>query len=344
MELMMALTLGKRLVVLAQCLEDIPADLRGRVRPIIYEPEGLGVHSLIKKLKDELEVVRGDVVTENNLVPLRGTTAEPMPGTVVLVTKERAVVETDDRGCRQLLELSNADVDYTRLISDMTRRFKVDDRLSGAVVTVEDVKRYTLLADQSNPWRALRDDYPPGKIFTSRVANVREGVGAFISVAHGIDGFMPFAEAKQANLTQDAQVEVEVLRVDETARQVRLRLRNTRAATHAPARQVAQSPDAPADLPSVGMQLHGRVFKAVPEQDGRGGFLLLRLAGYEHAPAILHRARMSQDLREDLNDAEIDLHGEEIKVEVIRVQRKPRRIELLELPEPDEADIQAAAA
>src|ERR1022692_1568721 len=62
---------GKRLVVLAQCLGDIPTDLRGLVRPILYPAEGLGVATLMEQLKDQLQIVRAETVTENMLVPLK---------------------------------------------------------------------------------------------------------------------------------------------------------------------------------------------------------------------------------------------------------------------------------
>lgn len=84
-------------MVLAQCLEDIPTDLRGLVRPILYQAEGLGVATLMEQLKDQLQIVRAETVTENMLVPLKDTRTEPMPGVIVLVEKERAVVEAGRR-------------------------------------------------------------------------------------------------------------------------------------------------------------------------------------------------------------------------------------------------------
>jgi small subunit ribosomal protein S1 len=121
------MVLGKRTVVLAQRLEDIPTDVRGRVRPILYQAAGLGVAALMQKLKDQLQIARGETVMENTLVALTGADTEPMPGCIVHVTKERALVETESGGHRQFWELSKADADYARLIPDMTRRFTVGD-------------------------------------------------------------------------------------------------------------------------------------------------------------------------------------------------------------------------
>jgi hypothetical protein len=274
LELGLAMALGKRLVVLAQCLEDIPTDLRGLVRPILYQPAGLGVATLMEQLKDQLRIVRAETVTENMLVPLKDTRTESMPGVIVLVEKERAVVEADG-GHGQLLELGSADVDYARIIRAMTRRFAVDGRLTGAIVTdFEGARRYTLLANQSNPWPGIIADYPAGKIFTSRVVSMTES----------------------------------------------------------------------AKLPAVGARLLGIVTSAVPEQQGRGGFLLLRLKGYENGPrAILHCTQMSQELREDLNDSEVDLINEEIMVQVTQVDPSRKRIALLELPEADQEAAATAA-
>jgi hypothetical protein len=350
LELGLAMVLGKRSVVLAQCLEDIPTDLRGRVRPILYETAGLGVAGLMQKLKDQLHIVRGETMTENTLVPLMDAGTEPMPGSVVVVTKERAVVETDAGGHRQLWELSNADVDYARKIPDMTRRFTIGDRLPGAIVTdFEGARRYTLLVDKINPWPGLVADYPVGRTFTSQVVNLRDGVGAFVCVTGGINGRVPSVEARQAGLTRDTQVEVEIVRVDPAARQVGLRLRKVLLpggpvpGAVPPARQSASQDDSPAaSLPAVGARLLGCVTRVAPEQQGRSGYLLLRLKGYQSGPqAILHWKRMSQELREDLNDSDVELMGEEIMVEVTQVDPARRRIELRELPT---ADQQAAAA
>jgi small subunit ribosomal protein S1 len=345
LELMMAITLNKRLVVLAQSLDDVPVDVRGHVHPILYNPVGLGVATLIQGLKSDLNTARARTVIENTLVPFKEAGTEPMPGVVVVVTKDRAVVETGDRGHRQLFELSNADVDYSRLVPDMTRLYKVGDRAQGAVATdFEGVRRYTMLADRTNPWQGLVADFPVGRRFASRVVNVPKDKGGFVSVAHGINGHVPVAEARQANLLRDMEVEVEVVRVDPVARKVDLRLHRVltlgRSVTLLPHPTSANL----RDLPTVGMKLTGHVKRAEPEQGHRGGFILLRLADYPKAPlAILHCTQMSRELREDLNDSGVDLANEKITVEVVRVDAVHARIDVMELVEDDDSEPVAAA-
>jgi len=113
LELGLAIALGKRLIVLAQHLDDVPADLRGRVRPILYQGAGLGVAALMRRLKEHLQIVRHEAITENDLLPLKSAETEPISATIVLVAKNRMVIETDDRGHRRLWELSSADTAYT---------------------------------------------------------------------------------------------------------------------------------------------------------------------------------------------------------------------------------------
>jgi small subunit ribosomal protein S1 len=338
LELGLVMALGKRSVVLAQCLADIPTDLRGRVRPVLYQATGLA--ALRGNLRDQLQIVRGEAATENTLVPISGP--EPVPGSIAGVTRERAMVETTAGGRHQFWELSRADVDYTRLIPDMTRWFAVGETLAGTIVTdLDGYRHYTLLAGQRDPWPGLIAGYQVGTTFTSRVVSVREGVGAFISITGGIKGRVPCTEARQAGLARDAQVVVEVVRVDPVLRQVGLRL--AKVAAGGPA-LVAVPPSPAAGLPPVGTRLLGEIIRAVPQEAGRGGYLLVRLDGWENGPlAILHWKRMSRELREDLNDSRVDLISVELTVEVIRVDPSRRRIELLELPEENQEAAATAA-
>jgi small subunit ribosomal protein S1 len=148
------------------------------------------------------------------------------PGRVIAVAKERAVIETEVGGCRRAWELGPADVDFTRLIPDMTRWFAPEDRVSGAIVTdTRGRSRYTLLAGRSDPWPSLAAEYPVGTTFTGRVVNTGPRIGAFVTITGGINGRVPAADARQARLAPDTRVEVEVVRVDPAARQVGLALR-----------------------------------------------------------------------------------------------------------------------
>ena len=99
--------------------------------------------------------------------------------------------------------------------------------------------------------------------------------------------------------------------------------------------------------PLMGQQGYGRVVKAVPYKDGRGGFILLEISGRER-PALLLAKDMSEELREDLNNERVDV-DEEIYVEVIRIEEDDDKVFLRELPDPedqpgsDEPTYQAAA-
>src|SRR5450755_355330 len=97
-----------------------------------------------------------------------------------------------------------------------------------------------------------------------------------------INGFVAFAEARQAGLERGTEVEAEVTRVDVATRKVWLHVRRT--LTQAPVSAPDLSPPRPLTaspaLPVVGSRLLGYVTHWVPQQDQRGGFILLRLKGY----------------------------------------------------------------
>jgi hypothetical protein len=59
-ELVMALTLRKRVVVLAQRDDDIVTNLRGHLRPILYEPTDGGVATMARRLVAQLRTARGE--------------------------------------------------------------------------------------------------------------------------------------------------------------------------------------------------------------------------------------------------------------------------------------------
>jgi small subunit ribosomal protein S1 len=332
LELGLSMSLGKRLIVVAQRLEDIPNDVRGHLRPVLWTPgDHMGAPKLMQSLANELKTIRAEAVTENAFVPLKGASTEPAPGRIVLVEKDRAVVETDG-GHHDLLPLDGAHVTYSRFVTDMTHLYKVGDRLDGAITTnLEGARFYTLLADQLNPWPDIEASHPVGTVFTGRVQNIVDGKGAWVGLAAGINGYLPMQEVRQANLHRHDEIEAEVISLDPAARKVSLRLRHL-AIPALPPRPSAQ-PLSALGLPRVGDRMRGWVVKATPEK----GFILLQLEGYENGkPAILHISRMTPDLRDDLRDGKVEM-DEEISVEVTRVDSRMSRIELLELPESDAA-------
>jgi hypothetical protein len=89
---------------------------------------------------------------------------------------------------------------------------------------------------------------------------------------------------------------------------------------------------APAALPPVGHRDHGTVVRAVPERDGRSGYLLLGLPGHPRS-AMLLAQHMSDDLRAELNNEQV-ASGEKIYIEVTSVDPVKNKILLRELFEP----------
>ena len=75
--------------------------------------------------------------------------------------REYVVVEAE-KGQRCLL--APEDVEWGRILGDMTHRFSVGDVLNGAFETTEDgYTRYTLLAGQTNPWHAIAAEFAEGR-------------------------------------------------------------------------------------------------------------------------------------------------------------------------------------
>ncbi len=340
LELGLSMALGKRLIVTAQRIEDIPTDLRGHLRPVLYKPEGFGYTDLVKGLEKELESVRNEIVIENTFVSLKTITDEPKPGRVVAVQQDRAIVETE--GEEELLHLHAANVTYTKHVTDMTRQCKEGDRLSGAITTDRMGKRYyTLLADKQNPWPTIEIDYPAGRVFSGHVTNVVEGKGAWVPVFRDVNGHLPADEARRAGLRRGDEVEVVVEYVDVSARKIGLHLRS-RAPYPPPVPvpdPVRPVPPLTPRLPKRGERMHGWVVRSVPEK----GFVLLSLEGYEkERPALLHIKHMLPVLAEDLSSGKVEV-DEEVFVEITQVRQANNgqwKVELRELPEA-QADLAA---
>jgi S1 RNA binding domain len=330
LELGLALTLGKRLIVAAQRIEDIPSDLRGHLRPVLYKAEGLGVAALVRGLEKELETVRVETHIEKKPVPMPTITGEPKPGRIFAVQPDSAIVLTE--GEEELLLLRPANVTYVKRVTDMTRMFKPGDGLSGAIATDDSGKRYyTLLAGKQNPWPTIENDYPAGKVFSGRVTNIVDGMGAWVPVFRDVNGHLPANEVQRAGVRRGDEVEVEVAYVDVDARRIGLHLRG--------ASTVTPLPQPVPKVPKRGERMHGWVVRSMPEK----GFILLQLEGYEKGrAAILHVSHMLPDLAEDLRDGKVEV-DEEVFVEVTQVRQRDNgqwHVELRELPE-SRADLAA---
>jgi small subunit ribosomal protein S1 len=323
-ELAIALMFGKKIVMIAQDLGHVLTDYRGH-RVLTYSLMYDDMEALKKALVEQINALLATPSTEQTLAPLPGIGhVVNAPATVDRVEREYVVVRMDDPS-RPPAVLSNADVDVTRLIPDMSRRFKVGDRVEGAFVvdTINSRVTYTLVAGQEDPWPALEKQFPPGKLFVGVVRHVVDNVGSFVAVDGAVRGLIPEKTLTGPCPPAGAQVEARVIKMDRPNRRISLRLI-----------RLLDGPAAPSANPLMGQRGYGRVVKAVPYKDGRGGFILLEISGRER-PALLLVRDMSEELREDLNNGQVEL-DEEIYVEVIRIDETDDRMYLRELPDPED--------
>lgn len=332
-----AYLLGKKMIYLTQDLKEIPADVKD-LRTITYSSHYAHMNRMREELRLALEAVREETVVEMTLLPMIGGGTVSVPARVVSASREFVVVETDD-GRHGVL--SHADVDYTRLVTDMTAKYEVGTRLQGAFdVDARGDMRYTLLAGSLNPWPALSADYPVGKVFTGTVHNVHPTLGVFVHIAHGVNGLLAKSDVvSAARLEPGDDVEVAVVRMDTERRRISLRLikplRPSRPLATVP--RISPAAREEARL-SAGDRFDGEVVRARPE--GQGGYALLKLPG-RGRPVILHCTAMSEDLRHDLNAGELE-PGEMIWVEILSVDPQRDRVLVKEILEP--VDDQEVAA
>ncbi len=325
-----AMCLHKRMIVLAENLEHVPTDVRGQLRPIRYSFDWAGISKMREELTEQLRQVLQEPAAEMTLKPLEG--AEPGRAVVEKVDRESIIVR--DVRTRRVAEMHKTDVDYrSEVPSDMTKRFREGMELDGTFITEPDGRtRFTQRAGQRNPWPDLQAAYPPGRVFSSRVVKVTTAGGAFVAVAHEVNGYIPPAEAHAAGLQVGQAVEVVVLSLDPERQRISLTLANRPAASRAPAPT--------GSYPQVGERLDGTVTRVEPERDGRGGYLLVRLDDWPRLPrpAILHCSAMTPLLREAVNAGLVE-NGHQLTVEVIDVDPVRCRVQVRDVavaaaPEP----------
>lgn len=318
----LAWTLGKRIIALTQHEDDIPSDVRGLDRYIRYSQHFADMERMKRELTLQLEALREEPIQERAPTPWSvGPSAVTAPATVVDVNREYATVQTDDG---RLGFLRNGDVEYTRFISDMSRRFRTGDRLDGAFLVDPErgEARYTLLAGKNNPWPVLASRYPAGTKFHGIVRNAKEGVGLFVGVDDAVNGLIPQSTIVGPVPAVGARVEVTITRIDSSQRRISLRL----AGTSTPPQYGGVQ---------VGQRAHATVTRIEPDRDGKGGYLLVRLPNRTR-PALLPAQHMSEDLRADLKNGHVE-RDEEIYVEVLSIDTTKNTVVLRELPEPEEA-------
>lgn len=334
LEFAMAYLIGKKMIYLTQDSDDLPSDVRG-LRTIRYSSNFADMNRMRDELLAALETMREEPSAEMMLVPMPTTGATPAPGMVVSATEDHAVIRTDD-GRHGVLSAS--DVDYARIIHDMSAKFPRGTRVNGSFhVSAQGDMRYTLLAGETNPWPALVSAYPEGREFTGVVQHVLPGTGAFVRVAHDVNGLVPAAQLP-GDLVKGEQLDVAVVRIDAQQRRVALRLLR-RPMTAGP--RPTTGPENPATaFPRVGDLFDGEVACVKPE--GSGGFLLLGVEGLPRK-VLLHCTAMSKELRADLNSGQIQL-DELISVRVLTADPRSGRVTVEEVPDPAEAPELAPAA
>ena len=321
-----AILLRKKIVILTQDPEDIPTDLRGRFRYIRYSQLHKDMREMRPELVKNLMALREEPLREMGLVPVTSAGTEIVPGVVVTTATEFAVIEA--AGGRRGV-LNNTDVDYARVIPDMTKHYSVGDRVSGAFdVDAQGVPKYTLLAGVANPWLRVREDLPKGKAFTGPVRRVVDGLGAFVDVGNGLFGLIHASALGGRQVAVGYQVDVTVRYVDVDRRRIALDLDGIRP-DGASANRPSPRPGPDEAAFSIGDRLEGEVRKVVGQPGG--GFLLLSVPG-RRSLAMLHSSAMTPELREDLAAGEVEV-GELLDVEVISVDPARGRLGLRDLPD-----------
>jgi len=336
-----AYLLGKKLIPLTQCRADMPSDLPG-LRYIHYSPLVRDQVRAEAELAKQLKVLAEEQGGERRLVPLETGTIRPATARVVSTTRELVVVQAE-KG--QFGVLGTADVEWGRIIGDMSHRFSVGDELNGAFETTDGHTRYTLLAGQNNPWHAIVAEFPPGRTFTGKVVNLIDNVGAFIRVGHGVNGLVPSSSLDGCGPVDiGTELHVGVARMDVQGRKILLRpITGNGAGSGRPTVQAGPRPltaNAADNLPRVGERVDAEVCKVAPETGHSGGFALVTLPG-TRSTAMLHCTQMMSDLRADLNAGELQV-GDLVYVEVIKVDAKQGKVQVRDLGEPA-ADLQTAA-
>lgn len=320
LELGMALTLGKKIIVLTQSREDIPTDIGGLYRYVPYSEKAVDIDKLREELPLNLTALRQEPSQEMTLTPMFGITTRA-PGRVEAVQSDYVTVRSGDR----IGHLRGADVDYSRLIPDMRRRFKVGDEVSGSFVfdVANQETRYTLLAGLDNPWPQLAARFPVGSNLTGTVVNSVDTIGVFVRVLGNISGLVPRGTIAGTWPNVGEEVDVVVASLNPSERRVTLQMRIGTG------RPQAQSAPTASSLPASGEKFDGEVVRIVPEQDGRGGYVLLRLDGHQR-PAMLLVRDMLEDLADDFKHDRLEL-GDIITVEVSMSDPRTRKVLLKDL-------------
>lgn len=323
-ELCLASVYGKRLVYIATKGSRIPSDLpNDRVLWYPSDNDVFEMHAFQDQFQQQVVALLREPAEEMALVPFIGMTR--VRATVCHVNAEYATVKTADG---DFGFLTGADVDYTRVYSDLSKRLKVGDQLSGGFVvdTATQRPKYTLLNAEDNPWPRIASSYQIGTEFTGTVITVSQTVGVFVRLLGRVNGLVPKKFFPHGLPEVGTELDVMVSRLDIAARRVGLDLQHPMSSQSRARKTITTNPH----LPSVGTRFEGVVERAVAlTPEGRGAYALIELPGYKRRGLLLAK-NMTEDLRKDFDHGELEPE-EYVQVEVIQVDPARNRILLRDL-------------
>jgi len=304
-EVGLANVIGKRLILLSMSTP-IPIDLAPFVA-IMYSHDGMGLLKLSRELQTNLEAARREPVNEAMLVPLPGGDVEAVPAVVEFVAESYVTVRAMNN---RMGFLHPEDASYLRVIKDMRKQFRLGQNLNGSfVVDVSGESKYSLVANQDNPWPRILSEYDEGTKFIGSVQSVVDKIGAFVVLLGGVNGLIPQSQMPPG-ISEGDQVEATVVRIDQRQRKVGLRFERL-------VRQISNDEEW-GDY-AVGAKYDGAVRRVNTDR----GYLLVSLPPGKIG--LLNVNRMTVECRARFEAASFKI-GDHVEVEITHVDRSRDRI------------------
>jgi len=317
-ELGLAHVIGKRILILSMFPEDIPVDLSQFVQISYKEGKTL---QLAQNLIKNLEAARLQPPNEMMLVPFGIDSTLEVSATVLSVMPEFAMIKADDG---RIGFLSAGDFSWSQIPRDLTRVLQKDKRLNGAFVVDSNGQQKYSLTYKDSPWPKLEKEFPVNSTFRGVAMNVREGMGAWVNMNYGIQGFIPYGQMPRGLMARD-EIKARVLEINPAERKVRLQFLEKM--------HEDQMPPDPSWPFHKGQVYEGYIDRAVPDR----GFALIKIE-HEDQPAtgILLKTNMTSTLRERLFNQELRV-GDPVVVEIMSVDTINKKLVFRDCPSPDAA-------
>jgi len=242
------------------------------------------------------------------------TEGQLVHGTVKNITDYGAFVDLG--GIDGLLHIT--DMSWGR-IGHPSEIFMVSDRVEVMVLKYDrETGRVSLGLKQkgADPWTGVAAKYPVGARITGRVVSLTD-YGAFIELAPGVEGLVHVSEMTWSHevrhpskiVSVDAQVDAQVLNVDESARKISLGMK-----------QIAPNPW---DLVETHYPLGTRIAGKVKSLTDFGAFIGLD----EGVDGLIHISDMSWT-KHVKHPAEIFKKGQAVDAVVLKIDRDKERLSL----------------